>query len=120
MKNTAPDGISYKRKRTLHLWNEQKGICWICGHPMLKPDIENPKRKPNRWGTTIDHLKPNDKSFRHIKAAHLVCNNTRHHKGVDEIATHIVWVGKFFSNRDWLMSSFGKKVIAQWEKANGN
>lgn len=62
------------RKR---IFEEQKGLCWLCGEPMLL-DGRSPKF------ASFDHVIPKSEGgttyHTNLKLAHRKCNSARNHK----------------------------------------
>jgi hypothetical protein len=95
------------------LFNQQNGLCWICGLPMHQPRQGLQHEPPHAYAPTIDHLEPKrlemspsigisnkpqpkflfrlEGKGRPTKAAHRICNNLRAHKPLDhpKIQNHI-------------------------------
>jgi hypothetical protein len=69
--------------KTIKLYVEQQGICWVCGLPMLPPIKRDDNQVPHVFEATLDHLSPKDGQPRGTKAAHRVCNNKRQHEDLD-------------------------------------
>lgn len=108
--------ISLKKKKTLKLYEEQNGLCWICGMPMLLPKATETKA-PNRWEANLDHIGKKNGEKRQIKASHAWCNSSRKHNDLKEINDQIDYVRRKFSNRMFITATFEKsraKEIINW------
>lgn len=102
-------------RRTRHLFVEQKGLCWICARPMLLPRTTF---HPGRITATIDHLCKKNPSNRHTrrpaKAAHLWCNNTRHHNDPDP--KYVAQMHKLFDDPTWRHGAYDSQ-LSDFEKS---
>lgn len=107
-----------KEERTMAHFHEQKGICWICGFPMLP--FSTGQGMP-RMSATLDHLAERNSTngaSRPTKAAHRVCNSARgHNHTVSE--KHLADMDKLFSTRSWRLSTFGGNDPGYSPQASG-
>jgi hypothetical protein len=103
-----------RKNRTIRLYKEQQGICWICSLPMFPPR-KNPKtRNIHPFEATLDHLVPKHadglkNTARPAKAAHAKCNSSRHHYPTThpEVERHIQNMQNKFKNSN-LISEINK------------
>jgi hypothetical protein len=96
-------------RRTLALYQQQDGLCWICNFPMLPPR-EN-CRNPNRVEATLDHLARRNSGYsptcpRPAKAAHKWCNNVRGHNETVP-SEHLRKMESLFGQASWFKTTFG-------------
>ncbi|MEO0551316.1 MAG: HNH endonuclease signature motif containing protein [Pseudomonadota bacterium] len=64
------------------LWRAQKGLCALCGRPMLRSRFEAPHARVwAKWRATYDHILPRSKGGTddpsNLQLTHAVCNKIK-------------------------------------------
>jgi hypothetical protein len=87
---------------------------------MLFPNF-HPKRPPNRWMATLDHLAPRNTDgkarYRPRKAAHRGCNTVRHHDEVmhERVVAYVKGVHEKFDKPSFVKGVFGADLPTRGE-----